>query len=292
MPPNIALAGPPPPLVLPRVLSDTQVAAPQTEGNVTITLELLVDESGTVSEVSIVDGPEPHASIARDAARRWVFTPARRGGTAVSARIRFIVVFEPAQHSDEFDQAASSPSGEVDRKPAKGEDVPGAPGTELSDADDVPVAEISVQGERALGARRMSRATARQLPGAFGNPLRAIETMPGVTPTISGMPYFYIRGAPPGNVGYFLEGIRLPALFHVLAGPSVVHPAFLDEVEFHPGPYPARYGRFAGAVAAASVRPADFRLHGEANVRAFDSSAFVELPIASNTSATLGGRYS
>jgi hypothetical protein len=128
------------------------------------------------------------------------------------------------------------------------------------------------------------------LPGAFSNPFNAIESLPGVTPTLSGAPYFYVRGSPPGNLGLFLDGIRLPTLFHVFAGPSVIHPALVESVDFYPGPYPARYGRFAGGIAAGSVRPASYELHGEANVRAFDSSALLEVPLSKQTSLTLSGR--
>ena len=36
---------------------------------------------------------------------------------------------------------------------------------------------------------------------------------------VSGLPFFYVRGAPPGNVGYFLDGVRVPYLYHVAARP-------------------------------------------------------------------------
>ena len=52
----------------------------------------------------------------------------------------------------------------------------------------------------------------RQLPGAFGDPFRALDALPGVTPIVSGLPFFYVRGAPPANVGYFLGGGRGTAL--------------------------------------------------------------------------------
>lgn len=43
-------------------------------------------------------------------------------------------------------------------------------------------------------------------------PSRRREAMPGVTPVASGVPYFFVRGAPPGNVGYFVDGVRVPLL--------------------------------------------------------------------------------
>jgi hypothetical protein len=110
---------------------------------------------------------------------------------------------------------------------------------------------------------------------------------------LSGAPYFYVRGSPPGNLGYFIDDIRLPALFHVLAGPSVLHPALIESVDFYPGPYPARYGRFTGGIAAGQVRRPSYALHGELSLRAFDSSGLIEVPLATGeaaTSLTVAGR--
>src|SRR5688572_3114978 len=76
--------------------------------------------------------------------------------------------------------------------------------------EETPV-EITVEGERPQPMRSsLQRAEIRQVPGAFGDPFRAVEVLPGVTPVISGLPFFYVRGAPPGNVGYFLDGVRVP----------------------------------------------------------------------------------
>ncbi len=108
-----------------------------------------------------------------------------------------------------------------------------------------------MHGERpAPAVSSLTRAEVRQLPGAFGDPFRAIESLPGVTPIISGLPFFYIRGAPPGNVGYYLDGVRVPYLYHIAIGPSVVHPPMVDRVDLYPGGYPARFGRFAGGIVA------------------------------------------
>ncbi len=138
----------------------------------------------------------------------------------------------------------------------------------------------------------LSRAEARLVPGTFGDPFRVVEALPGVVPLASGVPYFYVRGAPPGNVGYFLDGVRVPLLYHLGLGPSVVHPALIDHVELHAGGDPT-IGRFAGgAVTADLVEPRD-DFHGEANVRIIDAGAFVEVPFDHGKgSAMAAGRYS
>ena len=117
--------------------------------------------------------------------------------------------------------------------------------------------------------------------------------MPGVVPTVSGLPYYYVRGAPPSAVGYFVDDVRVPYLFHFALGPSVIHPALIDEVSLHPAAFPGRYGRFAGAIVAGKTREAPTELRGEGNVRLFDAGAFAEAPFADGrASVGLGGRFS
>jgi TonB family protein len=287
---------PAPAIAPPRPLSDTRVEYPAGGvGAAQVELELSIGAAGQVTAVRVIAGDEPFAEAARSAAEGWSFEPARRGGIAVAARIRFHVGFEQREVVND-----SSPNDENTPREARATPDGGVePGVVLRDA--APTAEpppaseiaITVTGSRPSGARIISRAFARELPGAFGNPFAAIEASPGVTPTLSGAPYFYVRGAPPGNLGYFIDDIRLPSLFHVLAGPSVLHPGMVESLDFHPGPYPARYGRFTGGIAAARIRRASYELHGEVSVRAFDSSALLEVPLATGTGATsltLAGR--
>ena len=97
-----------------------------------------------------------------------------------------------------------------------------------------------------------------------------MEALPGVTPIVSGLPFFYVRGAPPGNVGYFLDGVRVPFLFHVGLGPSVVAPTLIDRVDLYAGAYPAQFGRFAGGIVSGTLVPPETEWHGAAELRLVD----------------------
>jgi outer membrane receptor protein involved in Fe transport len=154
--------------------------------------------------------------------------------------------------------------------------------------------DIIIEGERrANDGTSLTRREARELPGAFGDPLRSVESMPGVSGVASGLPYFYVRGAPPGNVGYVLDGIRLPMLYHVFAGPSVVHPSFIERVELQRGGFPARLGRFAGAVVEATTSTPPFEWHAEGTLRLYDVGALIAAPFDQGRGRLmLGGRYS
>lgn len=162
-------------------------------------------------------------------------------------------------------------------------------------SDTAPPAEVTVHGTRTgagdFGSDQMRGRDTRSVPGTFGEPLQALESLPGVSPMESGLPYFYVRGAPPADTGYFVDGIPLPTLFHIGPGPSVIPPAVLDRVDFFPSTAPARYGRFVGGIIAAETTAPSQVARGEASVRLFDASAFVEAPIGDSTTALVAGRY-
>jgi hypothetical protein len=160
-------------------------------------------------------------------------------------------------------------------------------------ATEPPPEEVNVRGtRREIGQTTLSGNDVREMPGAFGDPFRAIDALPGVIPLQSGVPYFYIRGAPPDDHGYYIDGIRVPLLFHVGLGEGVIHPALIDHVDFYPGAAPARYGGFAGATISGQTREPAATWHGEANLRAIDAGALVEAPIDDERFSVLAaGRY-
>ncbi|NUP09074.1 MAG: TonB-dependent receptor [Polyangiaceae bacterium] len=181
-------------------------------------------------------------------------------------------------------EAGAQPAEPEDESDVKGEADPKA---------DAPV-EVEVVGEKPPpSSTTLSAREVRALPGAFGDPFRAIEILPGVTPVTSGVPYFFVRGAPPANVGYYIDGVRVPLLFHVGLGPSVIHPRLVERVDLHAGAYPARLGRFAGGIVEGSTKPPCDVLTGETSLRLFDTGTMVEVPIDGGRASILGAyRYS
>ncbi len=266
----------------PRPLSTPSDYPGGASGSDEVTLELLVDEDGRVADARALSGDSPFAEAAVVSARSWHFEPARRRGRPVRAKILFLVRYTET----------------LEPEPAEGDEtVPEtAPNVSSSEANAraEEMHEVVVRGKvRDPGARSITRAEVRNLPGAFDDPLRSIEVMPGVTPIATGLPLFFVRGAPPGNVGFFVDGIRIPLLYHAFLGPSVVHPAMLDRVDLHAGAAPARFGRFAGAIVDAELTAPSYETRGEANVRIFDAGAFVEAPWADGRGyAVAAGRFS
>jgi Carboxypeptidase regulatory-like domain/TonB dependent receptor/TonB-dependent Receptor Plug Domain len=130
--------------------------------------------------------------------------------------------------------------------------------------------------------------------GSLGDPFRVIESLPGVAQATWPLPFYAIRGANPGNTGFFIDGVRAPALFHFALGPSVIHPFFIQEMQFFPGGYPVTYGRYvSGIVTADTAAPATDRLHVSADVRLFDAGGIVAMPFDDGKGTlAIAGRYS
>jgi hypothetical protein len=267
----------------PRVLDEHAIPYPEgAHGDAVVHLVVIVAADGSVRSVEAESGAEPFLAAALAGVLAWRFYPAEREGRAVAAKIRLEVTFHepepPPEREPEPALLTAARAGRATSAPAEAEPP-----------------EVVVLGDRPEPGRTatLTRAEVRELPGAFGDPFRALEALPGVTPIVSGLPFFFVRGAPPGNVGYFLDGIRLPLLFHVGVGPAVVHPGLIDHVDLYPGGYPARFGRFAGGILAGETAPPQSELRGEYNLRLFDAGALVETSFASGRGSLLAaGRYS
>jgi TonB family protein len=249
-------------LVPPRPLS-VEISYPEgATGAGTVVLDLTVDASGAVTDVKVVSGDEAFLAAALTQAGAFRFEPALRDEHPVPARIRITLQFTPPEPVEPTPEPRAQPSSRPRRPPPP---VTGAP------------VEVTIQGERQRpGAVSLKQEDARLLPGSFGDPLRSVEAQPGVVPIVSGLPTFFIRGAPPANVGFFFDGIELPILYHAFFGPSVIHPSLIERVDFYPGAAPASLGRFAGPVIAVSARPFSIEPHASGSVRAIDAGAYAE----------------
>jgi TonB family protein len=157
--------------------------------------------------------------------------------------------------------------------------------------------ETVVRGDRErteVSRVTLHDAELREIPGTMGDPFRVMMLMPGVGSMLSGVAYPVVRGSQPAATGYFLDGIRVPILFHLFLGPAVIHPDFIDTIDFYPGNPPTQYGRLTGgAVEGRLSRPRDDRFHGSAYADLINAGLFAEYPFKSTgTNVTVAGRLS
>jgi TonB family protein len=141
--------------------------------------------------------------------------------------------------------------------------------------------------------RTLERQELQKVPGSFGDPVRVIQNFPGVARAPFLLGQLIVRGAAPAQTLTYLDGVEIPLLFHLGAGPSVVNGEFLDKVDFFPGGFGSRYGRAVGGVVDVTTRQgASDTYHGVAKVDLQDSSLFFEMPLTEGVSVAAAARRS
>ena len=141
--------------------------------------------------------------------------------------------------------------------------------------------------------RTFERQELQKVPGSFGDPVRVIQNFPGVARAPFLLGQLIVRGASPAQTLTYMDGVEIPLLFHLGAGPSVVNGEFLDKVDFFPGGFGSRYGRAVGGVVDVTTRQgASDTYHGVAKVDLQDSSLFFEMPITEGVSIAAAARRS
>lgn len=141
--------------------------------------------------------------------------------------------------------------------------------------------------------RTLERRQLTSVPGTFGDPIRVIQSLPGLarTPFITG--FLIIRGSNPDDSGVFIDGHRVPLLFHFLGGPSILNAEFLERIDLFPGGFPARYGRSIGGIVSVETRPTKSDgVHGSADIDLLDAGGYIRAPLGKNGSVGVAGRRS
>ncbi|MCB9763586.1 MAG: TonB-dependent receptor [Alphaproteobacteria bacterium] len=145
---------------------------------------------------------------------------------------------------------------------------------------------------RQVVSRTLTAEELRTTPGTMGDPVRAVQNLPGVVRTPFDSGWVLVRGGDPEDTGLYIDGVRVPLIYHLGGFTSVIHPQMVDRVDFYPGGYGARYGRAtAGAVDLVS-RPVRAERRVEAGADLLHASAYVQTPIGEKNGVALAIRRS
>ena len=265
------------------------------EGLEAIELVVLVDAEGHASVVECAH-EAPICELAAEVVQAAELEPARVGGEPRAARIGMRLSLSRPDEAVAEQPESASPESAESGSPEQSESA--SPGSAESGSPEA-VAELPEFSAEAhaielRGARRFELAEIRDVAGTFGDPFRALDSLPGVTPVASGIPYVYVRGAPPSTSLYLYDDLPLPMLFHFGIGSSIIHPRMLGPVRLHSGVAPARYGRHLGGVllgeGPVSTGP-PARVSGEVEIRLLDANAYMEAPLGGGSSVAVAARY-
>ncbi len=133
----------------------------------------------------------------------------------------------------------------------------------------------------------------RVLPGSGNDALKALQSLPGVARVPFGLGGLVLRGSSPRDSSVYLDGIKVPLLYHFGGLASFYPSSMLSSLEMVPGSFGARYGRAQGGIVTMSSRPgrAD-RWAMQTEVSLIDASLRAEGPGFAGGTWSLGLRRS
>jgi TonB family protein len=249
-------------------------------------------EAETPPEAIEVTGEVLRQGVASGVAGAEVIAQGLGIGATCDARGRFTLRLPPGQHVLTAAALTFEPEqGKVLAEPGGHPSV-----TLFLRPKDVLAMTATVTGEkerRAAVKQTLVREELRNVPGSQGDPLRVIEALPGLArvPFTGGQ--LIVRGASAQDTGAYIDGQRIPQLYHLLNGPSVLGEEMVEKLDFYPGGAGAYFGRsLAGVVQVQSRRGDAERFHGSLTTDLQKTAVFLQGPIGEGTTFSVGGRRS
>ena len=142
------------------------------------------------------------------------------------------------------------------------------------------------------GGFRLAGREAASLPGAAGDPGRALENAPGVGRLAPGADGLVLWGATPQESRVLLDGVEIPALFHFGGWRSLVPAESIRSAEVSPGAFSADYGRAVGGlVKLESVSPSSESRHAWLAADPLDVSLGASGPLSPRVGFFAAGRF-
>ena len=142
--------------------------------------------------------------------------------------------------------------------------------------DDAMVIEAE-RPEPDISRRSITVAEIKRIPGTFGDPVRVIQNLPGTARAPFGTGLVVVRGSNPEDTAFYVDGIRVPIIYHLGGLVSIVNEDLVGSVDYLPGGFGVEYGRSMGGVINIRTNqdyPERFRT--EVSLDLLDGSALVQ----------------
>jgi TonB family protein len=134
---------------------------------------------------------------------------------------------------------------------------------------------------------------ATRIPGTQGDVLKVVENLPGVARAAAGSGALVVWGSAPTDTRVYVEGVRVPRLYHDGGYRSIVSSDFVRSVELIPGGYGPLYGRGLGGLVTVALRPLDEPgVHGSVAADTIDSSASIRAQVSDKVHVAVAARKS
>ncbi len=139
----------------------------------------------------------------------------------------------------------------------------------------------------------ISGETLKKIPGSSGDPLRGLQSLPGLAFADDSGAEPAVRGSRPGDNYYEVDFIPVGYLFHAGGVISVFNSELVDSFSLYPSAYGAEYAGVTGAVVDVRLRdPKTDRFHTTIDASFLQTGVLLEGPVSDTQSFYLAGRMS
>jgi hypothetical protein len=140
---------------------------------------------------------------------------------------------------------------------------------------------------------RVDAAEARHIPGTEGDALKVVESLPGVARATLGSRQLVVWGAATSETKVLVDGVEIPALYHVGGLRTTINSYLLSDVTLTPGGFTAPYGRaLGGLLRADTVALSQRGVHGHVAADLLDVSALLSAALGRRLHIAAAARYS
>jgi hypothetical protein len=152
--------------------------------------------------------------------------------------------------------------------------------------------EITVYGQREIQPevtrRTLTTQEIKRVPGTFGDPVKVVQTLPGAARSPFGTGFLIIRGSNPEDTGVYIDGVRVPIIYHLTGMTSVISPELVESVDYLPGGYGARFGRTTGGTVDVQTKSEFEDLQIVAGADILDAQVYAEANVKGKEGKTHG----
>ncbi|MCP4808153.1 MAG: TonB-dependent receptor plug domain-containing protein [Proteobacteria bacterium] len=141
-------------------------------------------------------------------------------------------------------------------------------------------------------SRALTADELRTTPGTMGDPVRAVANLPGVVRTPFDSGWMLVRGGDLEDTGVFIDGVRVPLIYHLGGFTSVLHPAMVDSVTFMPGGTSVRYGRSTAGAVDLGTTQVEAERRVELGADLLHSGVYAQTPLGEDNAIALAVRRS
>lgn len=158
---------------------------------------------------------------------------------------------------------------------------------------DIEIVVVAPKIKKEVVSTAIKAEEGRKVAGTSGDTLKVVQNLPGVARASFGSGALVVWGAAPNDTRVYVDGVRIPLLYHVGGLRSTINSDIVRAIDLAPGGYGPEYGGGLGGLVTVETRALrNDGIHGYVAADMIDASTMLEAPIDGKTRVAAAVRKS